>query len=33
MEYKLKTISMSGIDGALSKAQLYRYLNEPEESE
>ena len=33
MEYKLKTISTSGIDGALSKAQLYRYLNEPEESE
>jgi len=33
MEYKLKTISMSGIDGALFKAQLYRYLNEPEESE
>jgi tetratricopeptide (TPR) repeat protein len=33
VEYKLKTISTSGIDGALSKAQLYRYLNEPEESE
>jgi tetratricopeptide (TPR) repeat protein len=33
VEYKLKTISMSGIDGALFKAQLYRYLNEPEESE
>ena len=33
MEYKLKTISTSGIDGALFKAQLYRYLNEPEESE
>ena len=33
MEYKLKTISTSGIDGALLKAQLYRSLNEPEESE
>ena len=33
MEYTLKTIAKSGIDGALFKAQLYRYLNEPEESE
>jgi len=33
VEYKLKTIAKSGIDGALYKAQLYRYLNEPEESE
>ena len=33
MESKLKTISQSGIPEALSKAQLYRYLNEPEESE
>src|SRR5271169_1032176 len=33
VEYKLKTIAKSGIDGALSKAQLYRCLNEPEESE
>lgn len=33
MEHKLKTISASGIAEALSKAQLYRYLNEPEESE
>jgi tetratricopeptide (TPR) repeat protein len=33
MEHKLKTIAKSGIDGALAKAQLYRYLNEPEESE
>jgi tetratricopeptide (TPR) repeat protein len=33
VEYKLKTIAQSGIDGALFKAQLYRYLNEPEESE
>jgi len=33
VEYKLKTIAKSGIDGALFKAQLYRYLNEPEESE
>ena len=33
MEYKLKTISTSGVAEALSKAQLYRYLREPEESE
>jgi tetratricopeptide (TPR) repeat protein len=33
VEYMLKTIAKSGIDGALFKAQLYRYLNEPEESE
>jgi len=33
VEYKLKTISSSGIAEALSKAQLYRYLREPEESE
>jgi len=33
MEYKLKTISKSGIEAALSKAQLYRCLNEPEEAE
>jgi tetratricopeptide (TPR) repeat protein len=33
MEHALKTISTSGIDAALSKAQLYRSLNEPEESE
>jgi tetratricopeptide (TPR) repeat protein len=33
MEYQLKTIAKSGIDDALFKAQLYRYLNEPEESE
>jgi len=30
---KLKMISPSGIGAALEKAQLYRYLNEPEESE
>jgi len=29
----LKRISTSGIDEAISKAQVYRYLNEPEESE
>lgn len=33
MELKLKAISQDGIPEALSKAQLYRYLNEPEESE
>jgi tetratricopeptide (TPR) repeat protein len=33
MERKLKSISPSGITQALSKAQLYRYLKEPEESE
>jgi len=33
MEYKLKTIAKSGIEEALAKAQLYRFLNEPEESE
>ena len=33
MELKLKTISSSGIDEALSKATLYRTLNEPEEAE
>lgn len=33
MELKLKTISQSGIPEAISKATLYRYLNEPEETE
>ena len=33
MERKLKTISADGIAQALAKAQLYRSLNEPEESE
>jgi tetratricopeptide (TPR) repeat protein len=33
MKLTLKTISTSGIGAALEKAQLYRYLNEPEESE
>jgi len=33
VEHKLKTIAASGIAEALSKAQLYRYLREPEESE
>ena len=33
MELKLKTISTDGIAEAISKAELYRYLNEPEESE
>ncbi len=33
MELKLKTISQDGIAEAISKAERYRYLNEPEESE
>jgi tetratricopeptide (TPR) repeat protein len=33
VEIKLKTISKDGIDEALSKVTLYRYLNEPEEAE
>jgi len=33
VDYKLKTISKSGIGEALAKVELYRYLNEPEESE
>lgn len=33
MEHKLKTISKNGIAEAISKAELYRYLNEPEEAE
>ncbi len=33
MEFKLKAISPDGIEAALSKAELYRLLNEPEETE
>ena len=33
MNYQLKSISHTGIAEALAKAELYRYLNEPEESE
>ena len=33
MELKLKTISKDGVAEAISKAELYRFLNEPEESE
>jgi tetratricopeptide (TPR) repeat protein len=33
MEPKLKRISPAGIEEALSKVELYRYLNEPEEAE
>ena len=33
MEFKLKSISPEGIEAALSKAELYRFLNEPEEAE
>ena len=32
MDLKLKTISKSGIAEAIAKAELYRYLNEPEEA-
>src|ERR1700726_2228495 len=33
MEFKLKAISKAGILEAISKAELYRSLNEPEEAE
>lgn len=33
MGHPLKSISKAGIPEALSKAELYRYLNEPEEAE
>jgi tetratricopeptide (TPR) repeat protein len=33
VEYTLKTISKDGIAEAVSKVELYRYLNEPEEAE
>lgn len=33
MELKLKPISRAGIGEAISKAQVYRYLNEPGEAE
>ena len=33
MEHKLKPISKSGVAEAISKVELYRYLNEPEEAE
>lgn len=33
MEFNLKTITKDGIAEAISKAELYRFLNEPEESE
>jgi hypothetical protein len=33
MDLKLKSISKSGIAEAIAKAELYRYLNEPEEAE
>jgi tetratricopeptide (TPR) repeat protein len=33
MDLKLKTISKPGIAEAIAKAELYRYLNEPEEAE
>jgi hypothetical protein len=33
MELKLKQISRAGIDEAIAKVELYRYLNEPGEAE
>jgi hypothetical protein len=33
MNFQLKAISKSGIAEAIAKAELYRYLNEPEEAE
>lgn len=33
MEFKLKSITKSGVAEAISKVELYRYLNEPEEAE
>ncbi len=33
MEFQLKSISKAGIAEAIAKAELYRYLNEPEEAE
>ena len=33
MELKLKPISRAGIAEAISKAEVYRYLNEPGEAE
>jgi hypothetical protein len=33
VEFKLKSISPEGVDAALAKVELYRFLNEPEEAE
>ena len=33
MPHQLKSISKPGIPEAIAKAELYRYLNEPEEAE
>jgi len=33
MQYQLKSISKAGIPEGIAKAELYRYLNEPEEAE
>jgi len=33
MAYQLKSISKAGIPEAIAKAELYRYINEPEEAE
>ena len=33
MDLKLKTVSKGGIARALAKAEIYRYLDEPEKAE
>jgi hypothetical protein len=33
MEYRLRPISKGGVPAAIAKAEVYRYLNEPEEAE
>jgi len=33
VEFQLKAISLEGVDEALSKVELYRFLNQPEEAE
>src|SRR5271165_725389 len=33
MEFQLKSISLEGVDEALSKVETYRFLNQPEEAE
>jgi hypothetical protein len=33
MQFELKSISAEGIDAALSKVEIYRFLNEPAEAE
>jgi hypothetical protein len=33
MEFQLKSISLEGVEEALSKVETYRFLNQPEEAE